>query len=534
MRMHLLKIVAILPVLLLALSNCSALLAQTEPKETWEPQVAGRFYPGNETALKDQINSFFKTIPNLFLNGRPVALISPHAGYQYSGQVAAYGYHALKDTNFTRVIILSPSHFHGGKRFRGASILKVKNFKTPLGVIPVDQDACNQLLNQTHDARASSPQKSAPLFGEYEGAYQGEHSLETQLPFLQMSLNSFKLVPILIGILIEDDFDRMANAIRPLLDEKTLLVVSSDFTHYGDGYNYVPFRKDIEKNITALDNGAFEKIRARDFNGLKQYRKETGINACGLMPILLLLKLLPDNVSCEILNYDTSGHQSSNFSYSVSYASILFTKPADTKSGFMAPKKEPLETHPYFLTDEEKALLLSLARNTLETYTKTGNPPSPGQVNNRLTPNLKEKYGVFVTLKKYGELRGCIGHLLPQSPLFQGVVENTIHSSAHDRRFEPVGPKEVSDITIEISVLSKPKRIAGADNFEVGKEGVIIRKGPFNAVFLPQVAVEQGWDRVETLCRLCQKAGLSRDAWKDDGMEFYVFTADVFHEGVRS
>ena len=175
-----------------------------------------------------------------------------------------------------------------------------------------------------------------------------------------------------------------------------------------------------------------------------------------------------------------------------------------------------------------------MARNTLETYTKTGNPPSPGQVNSRLTPNLKEKYGVFVTLKKYGELRGCIGHLLPQSPLFQGVVENTIHSSVHDRRFEPVDPKEVSDITIEISVLSKPKRIAGADNFEVGKEGIIIRKGPFSAVFLPQVAVEQGWDRAETLCRLCQKAGLSRDAWKDDGMEFYVFTADVFHEGVRS
>lgn len=518
----------------IVLSIPLVLLAQTEPKDVWEPQVAGRFYPGNETALRDQISGFFKTIPKLFLNGRPVALISPHAGYQYSGQVAAYGYNALKDTNFTRVVILSPNHFRSGKRFRGASILKIKNFKTPLGIIPVDQEACNQLLDYSKNMPVDSPQKVSPLFGAYEGAYQGEHSLETQLPFLQMSLRSFQLVPIMIGILIDDDFDRIAEAIRPLLDEKTLLVVSSDFTHYGEGYNYVPFRRDVEKNITALDHGAFEKIRARDFQGLKQYRKETGINACGIMPILLLLKLLPDNVSGEILNYDTSGHQNNNYSYSVSYASILFTKPEETKSGLIMPKEEMRNTEQLFLTTEEKSVLLSLARNTLETFIKTGNLPKLDRINSQLTPKLKEKYGVFVTLKKYGELRGCIGHLLPKAPLFQGVVENIIHSSSHDGRFNPVEAKEVSDITIEISVLSKPKRIPESDKFNVGKEGILIRKGPFSAVFLPQVAVEQGWNRAETLCHLCQKAGLSRDAWKEKDMEFYVFTADVFRECVKS
>lgn len=518
---------------LITLSSPLVLLAQNEPKEVWEPQVAGRFYPGNETVLRDQINSFFKNVPKLFLNGRPVALISPHAGYQYSGQVAAYGYHTLMDSNFTRVIILSPNHFRSGKRFRGASILNVKNFKTPLGIIPVDQEACNQLLDHAKRTAVNSSKKSTPLFGVYEGAYQGEHSLETQLPFLQMSLGSFHLVPLVIGILIDDDFDRMADAIRPLLDEKTLIVVSSDFTHYGDGYNYVPFRKDVEKNITALDQGAFEKIRSRDFEGLKQYRKETGINACGLMPILLLLKLLPDNVTSEILNYDTSGHQSSNFSYSVSYASIIFTKPAETKSGFSLPKEEMRQDDHLFLTTEEKALLLSLARNTLKTYTETRDSPKLDRINSQLTQKLQERYGVFVTLKKYGSLRGCIGHLIPKVPLFQGVIENTINSSARDVRFSPVEAKEVTDITIEISVLSKPRRIPESDRFIVGKEGILIRKGPCSAVFLPQVAEEQGWDRDETLCHLCQKAGLSRDAWKEEGMEFYVFTADVFREGVQ-
>ncbi|OHC07738.1 MAG: AmmeMemoRadiSam system protein B, partial [Planctomycetes bacterium RIFOXYD12_FULL_42_12] len=133
--------------LLIIILTPSILFAEAELQQLWEPQVAGRFYPGNETVLKEQINTFLKKIPKQSLKGKPVAIISPHAGYQYSGQVAAYGYSAIKDAGFNRVIILAPSHFMSGKRFRGVSILKVKNFKTPLGVIPVDEDACNQLLN---------------------------------------------------------------------------------------------------------------------------------------------------------------------------------------------------------------------------------------------------------------------------------------------------------------------------------------------------------------------------------------------------
>lgn len=519
-------------ILFSAILTSSVLFAQTEPGQVWEPQVAGRFYPGSEIALKDQINSFFKNIPQQKLKGKPIALISPHAGYQYSGQVASYGYHAIKDSGVTRVIILSPSHFKSGKRFRGVSVLNVKNFKTPFGFIPVDQYACRQLL----DASESSNEmhKTTKLFGSYEGAYQGEHSMETQLPFLQMALNDFKLVPLMVGILVNDDFDKVANAIRPLIDDKTIVAVSSDFTHYGEGYGYVPFRKDIEKNIRALDYGAFEKILNKDFEGLKAYRKETGINACGIIPIELLLKLLPDNASGEILSYDTSGRQSGDFSFSVSYTSILFTKPSESKSGLHIPKENTTDNQQSFLTSEEKALLLSLARNTLETYTKTGVPPKLEPVNDKLTRSLKERYGVFVMLKKYGELRGCIGHIIPRTSLVQGVIESTINSSSNDWRFSPVDEAELPDITIEISVLGHPKKIRGPDEFVADKEGIIIRKGHAGAVFLPQVAAEQGWDRTETLCHLCQKAGLSPEAWKGDGMEFYVFTADVFHEGDKS
>lgn len=511
---------------LVSLLASSHLLAQTELKEIWEPQVAGRFYPGNMNALKDQINSFFKNVPKQSHRGRPLAIISPHAGYQYSGQVAAFGYSTIKDYELTRVIIISPRHamgVGGVKRYRGVSILNVGNFKTPLGTIPIDQDACNHLLN------------SSKLFWPYEDAYKGEHSLETQLPFLQMALGNFKVVPIMVGLLIDDDYNQVANAIKPLMDDKTLIVVSSDFTHYGEAYGYVPFKKDIEKNIHSLDYGAFEKILSKDFDGLRLYRKETGLNACGIIPIALLLKLLPKEALGEILNYNTSGHQSNNFSYSVSYASIIFSKPLESKSGYYIPNEKTLHGKLNFcLTNEEKFLLLFLARNTLETYIKTGAPPSFIPTEEIFTPRLREKYGVFVTLKKYGELRGCIGHIIPRVSIFEGVIENTMNSSSHDWRFSPVEALEIPDITIEISVLSQIMKIKSPEDFMVGKQGILIRKGSASAVFLPQVAVEQGWGKDETLCQLCQKAGLSPNAWKDPDMEFYVFTADVFHEGKKS
>lgn len=515
-------------------SSLSLLFAGTEQSQTWEPQVAGRFYPGNDAALKDQINGFLKNVPALKPQGRPLAIISPHAGYVYSGQVAAYGYSAIKDAGFRRVIVLAPSH--SGRRYRGASVLKVKNFKTPLGLIPIDQDACNHLLNTTFEPKSKNTRNNNPmrLFGLYEGAYKGEHSLETQLPFLQMTLGDFKLVPVMVGILINDDFDKVADAIRPLLDDKTLLVISSDFTHYGDAYRYVPFRENVEENIKNLDYGAFERILNKDFEGLRDYRKQTGINACGILPISILLKLLPDSARGQILNYDTSGHQTNNFVYSVSYASILFTRGAEIKSGSYRPhERSQTDEHILHFSEREKNILLSLARNTLETYTNTGASPEIDFQLFTKTPRLLERYGVFVTLKKNGQLRGCIGYILPKTPLYRAVVENTINSSANDNRFMPVNRDEINDIDIEISVLSQPRKINGPQEFMVGKEGIVIRKGYANAVFLPHVATEQGWDKTETLQHLCRKAGLPPNAWKDNDMEFFVFTADVFHEAKK-
>ncbi len=471
-----------------------------------EPAGAGRFYAGTEAKLKKQVNNLLNNAFTESLPGKPVALISPHAGYQYSGLVAAYGYNAIKDYDYKRVIVIAPSHY---SRYMGASILDVDHYKTPLGLIKLDVGICNNLIN------------NPPLIGTLKKAHAREHSLETQLPFLQTVLNNFELVPILIGRLNNEAFDFLADKIKPLIDEDTLIVASTDFTHYGYGYSYVPFKKDIEANIRKLDYGAFERILALDFDGFKRYKGATGITACGFMPVALLLKLLPDDVQGKILRYDTSGNQMGDFNSSVSYASIIFTR--GKKSS------EVIDENPS-LNDNEQLTLLKIARETLETYIKERKLPDVNNGKYTFTQKLKEKRGVFVTLNKNGSLRGCIGHILPREPLFKAVMKNTINSSTNDMRFTPVSEDELSDLEIDISVLSPIRKITGPEKFIPGKHGIIIRMLGSGAVFLPQVATEQGWNREETQCHLCKKAGLPAYAWKDDDMEFFIFTAEVIYE----
>jgi AmmeMemoRadiSam system protein B/AmmeMemoRadiSam system protein A len=480
--------------------------AQTGIQNVREPAVAGRFYAGTEAKLRKQVSNLLNDAFTENLPGKPVALISPHAGYQYSGLVAAYGYNAIKDYDYKRVIIIAPSHY---SRYTGASIPDVDYYKTPLGLIKLDMGACNNLIN------------NPPLIGTFKQAHAREHSLETQLPFLQTALKDFELVPILISRLNNEAFDFLVDKIKPLINEDTLIIVSSDFTHYGYGYSYVPFKKDIEASIRKLDYGAFERILALDFDGFFRYKKATGITACGFMPIALLLKLLPDDAQGKILHYDTSGNQMDDFNSSVSYASIMFTR-GRKSSGI-------IDENPS-LNNNEQATLLRVARDTLETYIRERKLPDVNNGKYTFTQKLKEKRGVFVTLNKNGGLRGCIGHILPREPLFKAVMKNTVSSSTNDMRFMPVSEDELTDLEIDISVLSPIKKISGPEKFIPGKHGIIIRMLGSSAVFLPQVATEQGWDREETLRHLCKKARLPAYAWKDDGMELFIFTAEVFCE----
>jgi AmmeMemoRadiSam system protein B/AmmeMemoRadiSam system protein A len=463
--------------------------------------LAGSWYEGNKKALTAQVDGYLEKVAPVEIDGRILGLISPHAGYFYSGQAAAYGYSQIKGAPYKRVIVIAPSHRVG---FHGISIPEVTHYETPLGKVPLDTQSCRTLLGTKG-------------FTSVAQAHAQEHSLEIQLPFLQRVLGDFVLVPLVVGDVDRAEYSDLAKAIRGIVDENTLVVASSDFTHYGDRFGYLPFRDDVQENLRKLDLGAVELIQKKDWDGFLQYKGSTGATICGAAPIALLIGALPEDAVGKTLTYYTSGDVTGEWDSSVSYVSMAFYSPE--KSGGGSDD----------LSEAEQKTLVNLARETLNTYAETGEIPKLATDDSRLTDRLKSKRGVFVTLKKRGQLRGCIGHIIARYPLYQGVIENAFNAGWRDHRFPQLAKSEIKDVDIEISVLTVPKKVPSHRDIVIGKHGVILEKGYHSAVYLPQVAPEQGWDVEETLSHLSVKAGLPPEGWKE-GAEFSVFSAQVFHE----
>lgn len=279
-------------------------------KVVFGPVASGDWYPAAERELRRMVDSFLADASVEEFKGRIVAVIAPHAGFKYSGQGAAFSFKPLTKQKFDKVIILAPSHYAS---FRGLSTLRADYYKTPLGLIKIDMDVCESLLKEE-------------LISTISYAHTREHSLENMLPFLQRTLNKFQLVPIIVGQLSNDDCEMLANSIKKYIDENSLIVVSSDFTHYGRYFGYLPFplNKDTRQKIEELDGGAIDRIVNVDFVGYQQYLAKTGATICGRVPIGLLLKILPGDVKGKLVHYYMSGDSTGDYRSSVSYASIVF------------------------------------------------------------------------------------------------------------------------------------------------------------------------------------------------------------------
>lgn len=274
------------------------------------PVASGDWYPAGVKELRRMVDSFLAKASVEELEGRIVAVIAPHAGFRHSGQCAAFAFKPLIKQKVHRLIVLAPSHYAA---FRGLSILKADYYKTPLGLIKVDVDVCESLLKEK-------------LISTISYAHTREHSLENMLPFLQRTLKKFQLVPIIVGQLSDDDYEMLASSIKKYIDANSLIVVSSDFTHYGRYFGYLPFplNKHTRQNIEELDGGAIDRIVNVDFVGYQQYLAKTRATICGRVPIGLLLKSLPRDVKGKLLHYYMSGDSTGDYRSSVSYASIVF------------------------------------------------------------------------------------------------------------------------------------------------------------------------------------------------------------------
>jgi len=489
------------------------------------------WYPRNPERLTNMLDTFFKNAESKPVSGKIVGLIGPHAGLVHSGQCSARAYKQLeKQPGLERVILMGISH-RGG--FYGAAVSDFDYNSTPLGDIPVDTTITAQLAKEN-------------LFRKSNSIMQSEHSLETHLPFLQyiqkkLKNNRYKIVPILFGYLDKKDFKKMADIIKKYVTPKTLIIASSDFTHYGASYGYLPFRTNIKENLTKLDMGMVNHIKKMDFDGFFEYKRETGITMCGFTPVGVLMNIFKENnCKAELMDYYKSGDRGNDYSFSVSYASIIFIQEPGKTSVNRGPGKAPpgpekttIKTGdiPMNLTLKEKKTLLSIARQTLEDHFK-GNYKVLKEIEDSypITPFLKEKSGVFVTLRKQGDLRGCIGSIIGVDPLWEAVRNNVLKSAFHDPRFPPLKESELEKVDIEISVMTPLQKIGNYKKIRLGTDGVIIRKDNHQAVYLPQVATETGWNLDQFLGHLCQKAWLPANTYKSEGIEFHIFQALVFEE----
>jgi len=526
-------------------------------KGTRPSALAGTWYAPDSARLAASVDAHLAQGRPLeaIARGRPIAIISPHAGHEWSGDAAGSVYRLLEGAagaSIRRVILLGPSHYQA---FRGASLLAVSAYATPLGEVPLDAPVVQALIK-------------SPDFVAADAAHLQEHSLEIQLPFLQRALRQpFRIVPILVSRVDAAAWTRIAEAIAPFVDEGTLLLVSSDFTHFGTRFGYTPFRTDLDMNLRRLDKGALVPILALDPGGLARYEQETDITVCGIHPIGILLETLrrPELQQRwggaprgRILEYYRSADRVGDFDGSVSYAAVAFFRSGDllpgpafperlravkvkgeetvagaapSGSSGSAPASPPAaEAGPMDFNTAEKRFLLDLARRTLrEVLAKKPAPRVETFPAGVSAEKLKAPCGVFVTLTEDGNLRGCIGSIVGTEPLTRGVIDNAVNAALNDPRFPPVTSDELDRLEVEISVLTPLRRVAGPEEIVVGRHGVVLERGGRRAVFLPQVAPEQGWDRDTMLNHLAMKAGLPSDAWRS-GTTFQVFEARVFSE----
>lgn len=455
--------------------------------------LAGTWYPGDPDELRAMVDGFLNAVEPV--DGQPIAMVVPHAGYVYSGPVAAYGFKQLEQGDIDVAIIIAADHQL--PLSKPISIWSEGGFQTPLGIVAVDAELARALV-------AADPGISSDT-----APHQGEHPIEIELPFLQRVCPDCSIVPVLMGSDSEESVEILAKALLSVLPgRKAVIIASSDLSHYPA---YQDARAVDGATLAAIETGDPARVRETVGSLMNAGFSNLATCACGQAPILVAMRVAQglgaDTIT--VLHYANSGDvPSGDRERVVGYAAVMFWR-------YTPPD----------LTEAQRLELLRLARTTIDEYLKTGESPDYEPAD----PGLARRSGAFVTLKKGDELRGCIGHLRADMPLYQRVQELAIAAATSDPRFPPLSSEELDEVSIEISVLSPLQRITDTRQIEVGTHGLVILQAGRQGVLLPQVPVEEGWDREEFLENLCLKAGLMPNCWTSQPA-LYTFTATVFGE----
>ena len=508
--------------------------APASDKGVRPPALAGTWYPSSPAILLATArNQMRQAAAAPRPTGKPVALVVPHAGWAYSGVVAGAAYRLLAPGDFSRVVVLAPSH-HGA--FAGYALDESAAWRTPLGEVPVDRAAVASL---------STPGLARPV----PGVTGPEHAVEIEVPFLQAALGRFSLVPVLVGRADAAEQAAFAERLAKLDDGKTLFVFSSDFTHYGPRFDYEPFGPTgaARARIRALDGEALALLSRLDADAFRAFVARHDATICGrtgLATMLELLARIAPKATPTLLAHWASGEMPGvRDDASVDYAALCFTRGGAAGGAALVtpPVMRPVEASAPPLTERVGKALVRVARGALEAEL-AGETARLDAALRELddAPEASRLTAVFVTLKntdpleiaRVGDLRGCIGQVVPTYPLDLAVVKSALDAALDDPRFPEVEARELTRLSVEVTVLSPIVPVASWKEIRIGTHGVVLEKGGRRALFLPQVAVEQRWTLEETLDQLARKAGLAPDEWRS-GASFSVFTGPVFHEERR-
>ena len=479
---------------------------QTQAPVVRPATQANRFYTGDARELSEEVDSFLALHRNDAKYSNVAALIVPHAGYYFSGNVAASAYMAIDPKmQYKRIFLLGPSHHEW---LDGASVnTEADWYATPLGNVKVDHETAVALTNTIATPHS---QRENSVFCYRPEAHDREHCLEVQLPFLQ---RRFKEVPPIVPIVIStNDYEklkRMAEVLKPYFTDENLFVISSDFSHYP---KYEDACELDAKTGKAVESGDVEEFIATINANARSGKRNLATSACGEFAIITLMLMLDNQYEVKHLMYQNSG-DIDNYDHSrvVGYHS------------FAILRKDNMS---FTLSDSDKKALKEIALQRIKD-SLDGKRCSDNSSLFTIHSSLNQKCGAFVSLHKHGHLRGCIGHFGEDYPLHEIVAEMARAAAFEDPRFMPVTRDELNDLDIEISVLTPMRRIQSLDEFELHRHGIYIKKGYRSGTFLPQVADEVNWTKEEFVGHCSQdKAGLGWDGWKD--AELYVYEAIVF------
>jgi MEMO1 family protein len=470
-----------------------------DPQSVRQAAVAGGFYPADPKALSAMMDDMLAHASPPPINDPILAVVAPHAGYQFSGPVAAYTYAALKGRRFSRVVVIAPSHYEA---FDFTSVYEGDAYATPLGVVPVDKGFAKQLVEMSPSIKFSSRGHTPTR----EGA---EHALEVELPWLQRVLGDFQLVPIIMGNQSYESSRALGVALAKLIQgSDTLIVASSDLSHYH------PYDEAVK-----IDHKTLNALQAWDYFSMSRNFEARIWEACGGAPIVAAM-IAAERMGANqalVLKYANSGDTTGDHSRVVGYSADVFLKTQSAKA-----------VEPQFsLNGHEKNELLALARKSVEYAVREKKAYEPTASASEV---LNQERGAFVTLRKSGELRGCIGYTSAVKPLYMTVRDTATLAALRDTRFQPVSASELPQLGYEISVLSPLRRVLDIRQIKVGQHGLLMKNGAYEGLLLPQVPVEERWDRQRFLEETCAKAGMRSGCWKDENTDIFMFTAVVFGE----